>query len=141
MITIVGVILMKIFCLFRLWPWGKSFIKARVNRVYTLSTPVKLLICLYSLESTIMSLLILQLGAYGITGLDILMLKSCNLFFHSLSFLLISVISYLVHIALVLKCIRFPFLILNLLNLFTWSTTLPFLPSNEWNFGDSYPLG
>ena len=141
MITIVAVILMKIFRLSRLWPRGKSFTKVRVNRVYTLSTLVKLLICLYSLEFAIMFLLLFQLGTYGITGLDILMLKSCNLFFQSLSFLLISVISYLVHIVLVVKCINFHFLILNLLNLFTCSTALPFLPLNGWNFRGSYPSG
>ena len=141
MITIIGVILMKIFYLFRLWPRGKSFTRTRVNRVYTLSTSVKLLIYLYSLESTIMFLLLLQVRAYGITGLHILMLKSCNLFFHSFCFLLISVILYLVHIVLVVKCISFHFPILNLLNLFTCSTTFPFLPSNGWNFEGSYPLG
>lgn len=141
MTIIVGVILMKIFCLFRLWPRGKSFTRARVNRVNTLSTPAKLLICLYSLEFAIMFLLLLQLRTNGRTSLGILMLKFCNLFLHSLSFLLISVISYLVHIVLVIKCISVHFLILDLLNMFTCSIALPFLPSNGWNFEGSYPLG
>ena len=77
----VGVILMKIFYLFKLWPQGMSFTRARVNKVSTLSTLVKLLICLFSLESAIMLHLHLPLGKFGITVLDIHMLKFCNSFF------------------------------------------------------------
>lgn len=63
----VGIILMKIFYLFRLQPQGMSFTRARVNRVSTLSTPIKLLVYLFSLESAIMLHLHLPLGKFGIT--------------------------------------------------------------------------
>ena len=100
---------MKIFYLSRLWPQGMSFTRARVNNVSTLSTIVKLLICFFSQESSTWK--------SGITDLDIHMLKFCNFFFQSLNFLPISVISHLVHISSVVKCINFLLISLNLLHI------------------------
>ena len=121
MIIIVDAILMRTFCLFKPWPRGKCFTRAGLNRVYTLSTLVKLILCLYLLQSAIMLLPHLQLGNYGITGLVIHMPKSCKHFFLCLRFLPISVIVYLVRIVLVVKFINFPFLLPNLLHIHHWN--------------------